>query len=209
MISKQMTTSQQLNQRFACEGAHFEDGNGGLVRAVIETPAVQGEVYLHGAHITRFQPAGHAPILFLSEKSHFAPDKPIRGGVPLCFPWFGPRDGDESAPMHGLARLLAWEVENVEKRGDAVEIVLVLAPTGKPHPAWPNCELRYEISFGASLQMRLAVKNSGENRFVSPKRCTLIFKWAMCGKLSSKAYRTRFTLIKPMIFKKKRSWKAS
>ena len=157
-----MTTSQQLNEQFACEGARFEDAPGGLVRVVIETKDAQGEVYLHGAHITHFQPAGHAPVLFLSEKSAFAPDKPIRGGVPICFPWFGPREGDETAPMHGLARILEWNVESVAMRGDAVEIVLSLAPQTPPHPGWPTCDLRYEISFGASLQMRLEVKNTGE-----------------------------------------------
>src|SRR5689334_18278325 len=112
-----MATSHELNERFADDGLHFEDAAGGLVRAVIETPAAQGEVYLHGAHITRFAPAGHAPVLFLSEKSQFAPDKAIRGGVPICFPWFGPRASDETAPMHGFARVLEWSVESVEQRG--------------------------------------------------------------------------------------------
>ncbi len=160
-----MANSQQLNQRFACDGARFEDAPGGLVRAVIETSGAQGEVYLHGAHITRFQPAGHAPVLFLSEKSHFASDKPIRGGVPICFPWFGPREGDESAPMHGLARILEWNVESVAMRGDDVEIVLSLAPQSPPHPGWPTCALRYVVSFGASLKMQLEVKNSGDKSF--------------------------------------------
>lgn len=157
-----MTTSQQLNEQFACDGARFEDAAGGLVRAIIETSAAHGEVYLHGAHITRFAPAGHAPVLFLSEQSHFAPNKPIRGGVPICFPWFGPREGDETAPMHGLARLVEWEVESVTSGEITTQIVLRYAPKSPPHPAWPTCKLRYIISFGASLQMRLEVKNTGD-----------------------------------------------
>ncbi len=160
-----MTTSHELNARFSCDGLRFEDAPNGLVRALIETPQAQGEVYLHGAHITRFQPAGHAPVLFLSEKSQFAPDKPIRGGVPLCFPWFGPRADDQSAPMHGLARLVEWEVESVNCDETATQIVLRYAPTTKPYPAWPTCQLRYAISFGAALQMRFEVKNVGEKAF--------------------------------------------
>lgn len=160
-----MTTSTELNERFGCDAVRFEDTPHGLVRALIETPGAQGEIYLHGAHITQFQPAGHAPVLFVSERSHFAPDKPIRGGVPLCFPWFGPRAGDETAPLHGLARLVEWDVESVSSDETSTQIVLRYAPSTPPHPAWPSCALRFYVNFGASLQMRLEVRNIGDKAF--------------------------------------------
>src|SRR5437868_6808879 len=100
------STVEELNHKFGIAGAlTFEPGHGGLTRARINTPTAQGEVYLHGAHVTQFQPRGHQPVLFLSRKSFYQSDKPIRGGVPICFPWFGPRAGDPSSPMHGFARL--------------------------------------------------------------------------------------------------------
>jgi glucose-6-phosphate 1-epimerase len=160
-----MTNFQQLNEQFGGDRVRFEEATNGLVRAIITTPNAQGEVYLHGAHLTHFQPAGQAPLLFLSNQSHFAPDKPIRGGVPICFPWFGPRQGDASAPMHGLARLLEWEVESVETKEDVIELVLSLSPPTAPHPGWPTCALRFIIQVGQSLQLQLEVTNTGASPF--------------------------------------------
>jgi glucose-6-phosphate 1-epimerase len=80
-------------------------GNGGLRKINVTTDFSTAEIYLHGAHITGFQKNGEPPLLFMSDKSLFAPDKAIRGGVPICFPWFGSREG---LPAHGFARVTAW-----------------------------------------------------------------------------------------------------
>src|ERR1039457_1458824 len=68
-------------------------GNGGLPKIVVTTKANAAEIYLLGAHVAHFQKNGEPPLLFMSVKSWFASGKPIRGGVPVCFPWFGPRGG--------------------------------------------------------------------------------------------------------------------
>ncbi len=68
----------------------FASGNGGLPKINIATGQSTAEIYLHGAHITGFQKNGEPPLLFMSRLSQFAPGKAIRGGVPVCFPWFGP-----------------------------------------------------------------------------------------------------------------------
>ena len=81
------------------------NGNGGLPQVKIKTPWSAAEIYLHGAHVAHFQKNGGPPLIFMSRKSYFAPDQPIRGGVPICFPWFGNRDGE---PSHGFARITAW-----------------------------------------------------------------------------------------------------
>lgn len=160
-----MTNIQQLNEQFGADFLRFEEVPGGLVRAVIITPTAQAEVYLHGAHITHFQPAGQAPVLFLSKESHFAPDKAIRGGVPICFPWFGPRQNDATAPMHGLARLLEWDVESIEAKKEEVALVLSLSPKMAPYPGWAPCALRFVIQVGSSLTMQLEVTNIGAKVF--------------------------------------------
>ena len=85
----------------------ISSGNGGLPKVVVSTHTSTAEIYLHGAHVTGFQKNGEPPLLFMSAKSLFAPDKAIRGGVPICFPWFGPREG---LPAHGFARVTAWEL---------------------------------------------------------------------------------------------------
>lgn len=130
----------------------FEEGSGGLMRAAIATPLAEAEVYLHGAHVTAWTPRGQRPVLFVSSRSLFAPGKAIRGGVPICFPWFGPRGEGREGPLHGFARIQEWTVESTKLHDDGrVEIVLVLAPEG--------FHLRYRVLVGGTLEMQLEVRN--------------------------------------------------
>src|ERR1700759_4831843 len=106
-----MSESSSQN-RFAISNAlRFEAGRGGLTRAEVSTGSCEAEIYLHGAHITQWTPRGASPVLFLSPKSLYEPGKAIRGGVPVIFPWFGPRSDGKSGPMHGFARTMEWAVE--------------------------------------------------------------------------------------------------
>jgi D-hexose-6-phosphate mutarotase len=79
-------------------------GKGGLPKVVVQTAWSRAEIYLHGAHVTEFQKKGESPLLFMSAASEFTGGKPIRGGVPVIFPWFGGREG---FPAHGFARMTA------------------------------------------------------------------------------------------------------
>src|SRR3978361_1515284 len=90
---------QTLTDNFGLPGVlTFDETDGGLARARITTPACTAELYLQGAHLAQWQPAGHGPVLFLSERSLFAPGKAIRGGVPIIFPWFGARTASPESP---------------------------------------------------------------------------------------------------------------
>lgn len=142
--------------------AVFEDAPGGLVRLRISTNLCNAEAYLHGAHVTQFQPRGEEPFLFLSAASHFAPGKPIRGGVPVIFPWFGPREGRPDSPAHGFARTLSWDVESLtsDEAGN-VSITLRLDSNDTTRAHWPHeFVLRHRIAFGAKLDMQLEVENT-------------------------------------------------
>ena len=82
-----MPQLESLNNDFALPNAlAFVTGHGGLTKAVITTPDAAAEIFLHGAHVTHYQPINQPPVLFMSAKSNFAPGKAIRGGVPICFP---------------------------------------------------------------------------------------------------------------------------
>jgi glucose-6-phosphate 1-epimerase len=156
-----MTTITQLNQRFNADGAvRFEAGNGGLTRAVLQAQGAESHVYLHGAHVTHYRPADQRDALFLSRLSHFAPGKPIRGGVPICFPWFS----NAHEPAHGYARLEEWEVESAGRRGDdAVELVLRMTASPKKSAHWPHeAQVRFRLRLGAALGMTLEVSNSSD-----------------------------------------------
>src|SRR2546422_11694393 len=74
--------------------AQVVEGNGGLPKVRITTPDDIGEIYLHGAHITSWKPNGEEEVLFLSSQSRWEDDHAIRGGVPICFPWFGGKADD-------------------------------------------------------------------------------------------------------------------
>jgi glucose-6-phosphate 1-epimerase len=139
----------------------FEEGNGGLTRAIVTTPLAEAEVYLHGAHVTRYQPAGQAAVLWLSREGLFQPDKAIRGGVPICFPWFGPRADHPESPMHGFARLMEWRVETVGQPGDgSVEIIFELDADENTMRVWPHrFAARYHVRIGRVLELVLRVRN--------------------------------------------------
>jgi glucose-6-phosphate 1-epimerase len=140
----------------------IEAGRGGLRRVLVNTPLAEAEIYLHGAHVTHFQPHGQKPVLFMSAKSLFAPNKPIRGGVPICFPWFGPRQDERPGPMHGFARLLDWELIGAEEASNkTVEISLRLASSAATRAEWDGeFEVNYLVRVGAALGLELRVKNA-------------------------------------------------
>jgi glucose-6-phosphate 1-epimerase len=151
-----------LNASYAIPGSlAFHEGNGGLTRAQITTPTCTGEIYLHGAHLTAWQPVGQSPVLFLSERSPFAEGKAIRGGVPIIFPWFGNRTGDRTdGPAHGFARTAQWEVAFAALAGDDLHLTLTLAPTDESRAlGYSEFQLVFEVVFGRELRMRLTVAN--------------------------------------------------
>jgi glucose-6-phosphate 1-epimerase len=129
------------------------------------------DVYLHGAHITRWDPAGGRPVLWVSRSSAFAAGQPIRGGVPICFPWFGAHPSDPKQPGHGFARIREWRLvppPEALARGDedAVAAELELHSTEPPHSAWPHAfSARYRVVVGTTLTMQLDVANTGEAPF--------------------------------------------
>jgi glucose-6-phosphate 1-epimerase len=93
-----MNSIDELNRRFAIEGvAQITAGNGGLPRLNISTPKATAEIYLHGAQLTSWRPAGAEDVIFLSQHSQFEAGRAIRGGIPVCFPWFRNKADDPKA----------------------------------------------------------------------------------------------------------------
>jgi D-hexose-6-phosphate mutarotase len=139
----------------------IEDGHGGLPRVRVAGRSGDAEVYLHGAHVTSWNPAGSEPVLWMSRESSYTADAPLRGGIPLCFPWFGANAHDPSAPSHGFGRLSQWTLVEASEVGD--DVVLVLRLTDSPASragAWPHrFEARYTVTVGAQLVLALRVTN--------------------------------------------------
>jgi glucose-6-phosphate 1-epimerase len=151
-----------LNRKFGIPGVVTFDAGNGLTRLVIRTASAEAEIYLHGAQVTKFNPQNQPPVLFLSALSQFKPGKAIRGGVPLCFPWFGAKAGDPKAPAHGFARLTEWNLESVIQEHAGISIVMSLQSSAETKALWPaEFSAKYTVTVGAQLQLALAVTNTG------------------------------------------------
>ncbi|MHB1156399.1 MAG: D-hexose-6-phosphate mutarotase [Phycisphaerales bacterium] len=146
-------------------GVQLQRDSHGLEVLVIDTPAASGRMYPHGAHVTAWRPAGHEPVLWMSGKSWYESGKPIRGGVPICFPWFGPpRKGDPSAPTHGFARLKDWTLADAARAdNDAITVTMTLAADDATRVMWPHdFTAMMRVTFGAALRMELRIDNTDQ-----------------------------------------------
>ena len=155
-------------ERFAIpKKVKFDAGPNGLPRCAVTTPHASATVYLYGAHVTEYQAAGQKPLLFLSKRANFERGKPIRGGVPVCFPWFGPRSGDATSPMHGFARTAMWTAEAVKDNADkSVTLTFLLEPNETMLKTWPfQFALRHRVTVGPTLEMVLETQNCSPQPF--------------------------------------------
>jgi glucose-6-phosphate 1-epimerase len=155
---------EELNQRFAIAGvAQITAGNGGLARVNVNTPAATGEIYLHGAHLTSWLPAGVEEMIFVSRQSQWEEGRAIRGGIPVCFPWFRNKVDNPKAPSHGFVRTKAWQLDSVAGNEDAVTISLSTASDEATRAWWPHDFLLvHRVTVGATLVQELTVSNTGK-----------------------------------------------
>jgi len=123
----------------------------------LETPRAEARVALQGAHVTHWQPRGAEPVLFMSPRSVFAPGRAIRGGVPICYPWFGARADDPGAPAHGFARIRDWQLL---ERTDTT-LLLGLGSDAETRRLWPHdFRLRFRVAVGTTLELALEATNT-------------------------------------------------
>jgi glucose-6-phosphate 1-epimerase len=151
-----------LDRRFGLPGiASVEPGNRGLPKVQVTTPQSKGEIYLHGAHVTSWKPAGAEEVLFLSPRSRWEDGHAIRGGVPISFPWFADKADDPPAPAHGFVRTKAWQIESIMQAGDAVTVSMSTESDAETRQ-WCPAEFRllHCVTFGPELTMELAVTNT-------------------------------------------------
>jgi glucose-6-phosphate 1-epimerase len=153
----------ESHSRFQIPGtAEVVPGNGGLPKVRIASPEAVGEIYLHGAHVTSWKPAGEEEVFFLSSRSRWEDDHAIRGGVPVCFPWFRGKPGDPQAPAHGFVRTKAWRIESIALVGGAVAVTMFTESDERTKEWWPaEFRLLHRVTFGRELSLELVVTNTG------------------------------------------------
>jgi glucose-6-phosphate 1-epimerase len=159
--------SATLERRFGIPGvARIVSGNGGLPKVVLSSRDATGEMYLHGAHVTSWRPRDMEDVLFVSAQSHWEERRAIRGGIPICFPWFADRAGDPKAPAHGFVRTAAWQLESILQNGGAVAVTMSTASNEETKKWWPaDFQLLHRATFGTELTLELIVKNAGSAPF--------------------------------------------
>ncbi|MDZ7593710.1 MAG: dihydroxy-acid dehydratase [Thiobacillus sp.] len=152
--------------RFAIPGElAFRTGAGGLTYADIDNHGGRATICLQGAHVVSFRPKSQQePVVWVSDAAKFAPGKSIRGGAPVCWPWFGAHAAEAGYPAHGFARTVAWEVTGTRRRNDAkTEITLQLVDTPQTRAQWPHpTRLTLTVVVGDKLEMQLATTNLGD-----------------------------------------------
>lgn len=142
-------------------------GNGGLLKLCVSAASASAEIYLHGAQVTSWQPAGAAEVIFLSERSRWQDGQAIRGGIPICFPWFRAKSDDPQAPAHGFVRTREWQLDSVtEDDGGSAVVVLSTASDESTRRWWPHeFRIAFRITIGKALRLELIVSNTGTAPF--------------------------------------------
>lgn len=119
-------------------------------------------VALLGAHVMEWVPADQEAVLYLSPQAIFQEGKAIRGGIPVCWPWFNAHPTDASKPMHGFARNHFWHLAEASASEHGVTLVFTFASDAETLALWPHAfAAKVEIRIGAALEVVLTTHNTG------------------------------------------------
>lgn len=165
-----MKNAAQLNKQFGIAGQlTFRDDASGLVVADFTNAQAMAALCLQGAHLMSWQPKCQAqPVVWLSRDAKMAVGKSIRGGAPVCWPWFGAHATEATFPGHGYARTVPWQVmeSGVEPNG-ATRLTLRLVDSDKTRAQWEHsCNVELSVVVGETLRMSLTTENTGTHDFV-------------------------------------------
>ena len=164
-----MNDLEKLNSRFAiADQLRFSAADNDLAVAEIRNAHAVATLCLQGGHVMTWQPAAaDAPVVWMSKLAKPTPGKSLRGGVPVCWPWFGAHATEPGLPSHGHARTMPWEVTETRALADgSTEIVMMLLESDTTRAMWPHpgtVEIR--VSVGKTLKIALTTHNSGDTDF--------------------------------------------
>ncbi len=159
-----------LDRRFGLSGQNtFREIPGGLTVMEVTNAHGSATIALQGGHVMSWHPKSEAePVVWLSRAAKFLPGKSIRGGVPVCWPWFGAHATDPKRPAHGFARTVPWEMLAARTLDDnTTEITLALVETDQTRAMWPHqANLSITITVGPRLKIALTTDNPGNEDVV-------------------------------------------
>ena len=123
-------------------------------------------MYFHGGQVMSWRPRGEGEVFFVGRQARWEPGRAIRGGVPICFPWFGPHPSDPQAPAHGCVRIKAWQLDSISEADGTVSVSMSTKSDDDTRRWWPSSfRLEHRATFGAILTLDLVVTNTGDVPF--------------------------------------------
>lgn len=164
-----MKLADQLNQKYAIDQhVNFTQGKGNLPFITINTFKATATISLLGGQVLSYIPVkAQHDLLFVSNKAYFQTGKAIKGGIPICWPWFAAHPKDKTLPFHGLVRNQLWQIGSTEQceNGDVV-ITLIFKDTADTRQVWPySFTLTQVITIGDQLGIELITTNTGSQPF--------------------------------------------
>ncbi len=139
----------------------------GLPAVRVSNQGASALVYLQGAQLAEWRPAGQEPVIWMSENAVYQAGKALRGGVPICFPWFGAHSEHKEFPAHGFARTRAFEYRGARlDSAGRPELEFVLNSDAQTQAWFPYAfRARLRVAIGQSLGLEFSVSNTGEQPF--------------------------------------------
>lgn len=153
---------EMLNKQFNLDGQlSFLEVADELILIKFSNTHGRGSLTLQGAQLLGWEPWDQEPLIWLSAKAKYQKGKAIRGGIPICWPWFGNVESNSDLPAHGFARNSLWQMKSVEQLpDDAICISLQLMQSEASLKLWPyRCELTISYMFGKNLEIELVSSN--------------------------------------------------
>ncbi len=154
-----------LNTKFGLDNRlRFSESSTGLVTVELRFEQATLELYLHGAHVTSYRPHINHEVLWMSDTAVYQTGKAMRGGIPLCWPWFGAHAHNPERAQHGYARTSHFSVLSTSADAQATSITLTLDPAAAPYAEWQNSAcLEVEIRLSDSLWMEMRTTNKSNS----------------------------------------------
>jgi len=157
---------QELNQKYSIKNHITFSREKHMIVAELKSQYSTAKVSLYGAQVLSFIPNGEKDLLFVSKESFYQEGKAIRGGIPVCWPWFGAHSTDQNKPSHGFARLSNWQVIKTSSKNDELSLQLELNDSEYTRLIWPyKFKTIISITIGRTLSVDLTTANLDEKPF--------------------------------------------
>ena len=159
---------EQLNNDYGiADKVKFVEGKGGFSLAEVSNEYAKATISLYGGQVLSFKPVEQSEMMFVSSEAYYQTGKAIKGGAPICWPWFGPDPEDKGRSSHGIARNRLWQMRNVVSTQDgATQVILGLKDTAETREIWDySFDLEIAITVGSSLTIELITHNTGQQPF--------------------------------------------